>query len=202
VSTSRRCRDLHVSGITRLHFAVFEQTQEGRIGMALIKCHECGGQVSTEASACPKCGAAVRIQAQKPPRRSAWRLLGLVMLAGVVVSVVIQAQQKAKLDAMTPEERKAAEDARDASGKRFAVAHEVVKAIKADLHDPASLQLVSVRLNDDATVACVEYRAKNKLGATVKSSAVYVEPRLHSESARQWNAHCVASLHDYTRSMN
>jgi len=26
--------------------------------MALIKCHECGGEVSTEADKCPKCGAA------------------------------------------------------------------------------------------------------------------------------------------------
>ena len=44
--------------------------------MALVKCKECGEQVSTKAKACPKCGA-------KPPRkttRAAWMALFLVVL--------------------------------------------------------------------------------------------------------------------------
>lgn len=28
--------------------------------MALLKCHECGGEVSSSAATCPKCGAGVR----------------------------------------------------------------------------------------------------------------------------------------------
>ena len=33
--------------------------------MALIKCRECGSQVSTEAANCPKCGASVESQKSK-----------------------------------------------------------------------------------------------------------------------------------------
>jgi hypothetical protein len=48
--------------------------------MALVKCHECGSEVSTEAVACPKCGAPVRphaaqatqAEASKEPRKPSW----------------------------------------------------------------------------------------------------------------------------------
>ena len=49
--------------------------------MALIKCHECGGDVSTEAAACPKCGAKPRPQ-NSPSRK---KFLGILALLGAVV---------------------------------------------------------------------------------------------------------------------
>jgi len=38
--------------------------------MALIKCHECGNDVSSEAQACPKCGAAPQKEKSKKPDTS------------------------------------------------------------------------------------------------------------------------------------
>lgn len=44
--------------------------------MALVKCKECGEEVSTKAKACPKCGA-------KPPKKTSvitWIVLGLIVI--------------------------------------------------------------------------------------------------------------------------
>ena len=37
--------------------------------MALVKCHECGREVSTEAAACPNCGAKPRQSVGQMPRQ-------------------------------------------------------------------------------------------------------------------------------------
>jgi DNA-directed RNA polymerase subunit RPC12/RpoP len=50
--------------------------------MALIKCAECGGEVSTEAIACPKCGA-------KPKRKSAVVKYGGGFIAAMFVLAVV-----------------------------------------------------------------------------------------------------------------
>ena len=49
--------------------------------MALIKCKECGAEVSSKAEACPKCGARV---ASKP--MGCGTLIGIIILGAVIVS--------------------------------------------------------------------------------------------------------------------
>lgn len=54
--------------------------------MALIKCRECGHQVSTEASACPNCGAPIKKPVQSlPPQKktkvSIWAWIALIVVA-------------------------------------------------------------------------------------------------------------------------
>lgn len=70
--------------------------------MALVKCAECGNEVSTSAASCPKCGApsptvaALQQQMQQRHQRAKpWRLgsaaaivLGLFGWAGMIVGVV------------------------------------------------------------------------------------------------------------------
>ena len=48
--------------------------------MALINCHECGSQVSTEAAACAKCGAPLRSRTQTRPVIKALGAIVLVLL--------------------------------------------------------------------------------------------------------------------------
>ncbi|MDA8107561.1 MAG: zinc ribbon domain-containing protein [Betaproteobacteria bacterium] len=50
--------------------------------MALIKCKECGTEVSSKAEACPKCGARV---AAKP--MGCGTLIGVILLGGVIISI-------------------------------------------------------------------------------------------------------------------
>src|SRR5262245_45797076 len=54
----------------------------GEAGMALIKCKECGNEVSTKAETCPKCGARV---ARKP--LGCGSAIGVIVLAAVILSV-------------------------------------------------------------------------------------------------------------------
>lgn len=57
--------------------------------MALIKCHECGGDVSTEASACPKCGAPPAKQATAPATPAKKKDgVGIGGVIGIVVIVL------------------------------------------------------------------------------------------------------------------
>lgn len=51
--------------------------------MALIKCHECGNDVSTTAKTCPKCGAHVKVPIDPDAKK------GLLLLAGIVIAWVV-----------------------------------------------------------------------------------------------------------------
>ena len=54
--------------------------------MALMKCHACGNEVSTESKTCPKCGAKVR--PKKKGLGTVAQVFILLVLIGVVVSVI------------------------------------------------------------------------------------------------------------------
>lgn len=73
--------------------------------MALIKCRECGAQVSTKAKTCPSCGG----QPKKP--MSMLRFIGY-LVAGFVVLFGIRACHDAQQAKLTPAELAAREQAR------------------------------------------------------------------------------------------
>ena len=78
---------------------------------------------------------------------------------------------------------------------RFRVAVALLKSVKSSLRDPESFAVEFVGVNEDATVACVEYRAKNGFGGMNKEFAVYAKDKI-SQSPELWNKHCRANLHD------
>ena len=83
--------------------------------MALIKCHECGAEISTEATACPRCGAKPKLIIPRNPRKVT--LLFKVTLFFVVILFVffwVKNKTDSKPEALTatesipaPEEKKA-----------------------------------------------------------------------------------------------
>lgn len=175
--------------------------------MALVKCKECGGQVSTSAKACPACGA-------KPPRKTSlttWIIGGVTLVAAYKCASVGEdaeadrqrsiAEARKLSDAMSPEQRKAAEEeqARAAAEKvakelEFQRAVRIAQVLKAGMKNPASFELTSLlRTNDGAL--CFEYRGTNSFNAVVPSYAV-VPPKGRPVSggeraiATAWNAHC------------
>lgn len=52
--------------------------------MALTPCHECGSQVSTEATACPRCGAPVR----RPQAAQEQSQLSIPSLSAAIATVL------------------------------------------------------------------------------------------------------------------
>lgn len=54
--------------------------------MALIKCAECGTDISNQAPTCPKCGAPLSVAAPKPKTRSRiWLWIFVVIVVGIIV---------------------------------------------------------------------------------------------------------------------
>lgn len=142
--------------------------------MPLVKCHECGKDVSTEAKTCPSCGAKV-----KKPTSRAVKLIGVAFVVAVIGTAItgnnaLQTQQSAESTrraALSPEQR-ATEDA--AKAKRdieLQTAAAGAIRLKNAMKDPAAFELTSLVVKPDGA-ACYEYRAKNSYGATFPSAAV------------------------------
>ena len=149
--------------------------------MALIKCRECGGEVSTAAKSCPHCGA-------KIPRTS---VLGkIVLVVGLVWMLVwffgkfdhwnlppsispSQSSDQARLAQLTPEQR-AAEDAARAKAEKFSAARGAcLIVLKKSLNDADTAKLEStsswyVEDRKDGTILVQPSgRAKNAFGAYI-----------------------------------
>ena len=79
--------------------------------MALIKCGECGKDVSTQSKTCPSCGAKVKLPKKPTSPILKYLLLGVVglfIVIGVVNGIAHRDDEKAdqaRLNAMTPEQR-------------------------------------------------------------------------------------------------
>lgn len=54
--------------------------------MALIKCHECGNEVSTEAAACPHCGAKPQTENPQAKSKAVLQIVGAVATLGAVIA--------------------------------------------------------------------------------------------------------------------
>jgi uncharacterized membrane protein YvbJ len=136
--------------------------------MALVKCRECGKDVSTEAKACPSCGA--KVAKYKEPKKPLspiikYSLIGVV--AFVFISTYIQNQ--------SPEHVQAEENHQD-----IGMAEVVCKmAFEKSAKNPNSVEWIRPErkfmfTNDEKTKALSTQpvRAKNSFNAAVKSVAV------------------------------
>jgi len=153
--------------------------------MALKPCRECGAKISTEAAACPQCGAR--------PKKSMGPV-GRLLLGFIVLAVVIRVFSPGSTSSVTPEtpkpvrtpEQIAAEKAKEARFQRTLV---VVKTIKESLRDPESVKWRNILSNEDASVVCVEYRARNGFGGVNLDHVVYAKQQLSTTNA-SWNRYC------------
>jgi DNA-directed RNA polymerase subunit RPC12/RpoP len=70
--------------------------------MALIKCHECGNQVSDNAVACPKCGAPVMVHLRRRQKAYLIRLGISLLFAAIVIFFVFRMMNKLKEQVIAP----------------------------------------------------------------------------------------------------
>lgn len=180
--------------------------------MALINCHECKKQVSTEAKKCPSCGATVKIP-KKPTSKIVIFFLGLLGVVTVTMMSIKSSDtaaannaEAARIAAMTPEQHaqaKAAKDKLDAEVKAKnaketeikALAVAGAKALKASSKDPVSFEFISIDTHPNSSV-CYEYRAKNSYNAMLAGQAVLFKGKLlvHERDKNvfvaAWNKNC------------
>ncbi|MGV6397002.1 zinc ribbon domain-containing protein [Pseudomonas caspiana] len=139
--------------------------------MAVVKCKECGAQVSTKAKACPSCGA-------KPPKKTSalvWILAALFAFIFLksCYSVVtgdgpppkspeaLAEQAKSKeLDAALAKEKEAAKSLED---KKTAALWAARQSVTKILNDPDSAKFGKVVYRDPGFV-CGYVNAKNGFG--------------------------------------
>lgn len=139
--------------------------------MALVKCKECGKDVSTNAAACQNCG-------NKLPKRTSvatWIVGGLFLF--LVVTCTLNAQkykdaEEARVAALTPEQKAANAAAAEFNSSKYAC--EVL--IKKTLHDPDSAKFdpadsfPAQRLGPHSYLVQVNLHAKNAFNALRYSS--------------------------------
>jgi len=175
--------------------------------MALIKCGECGREVSSTAKTCPQCGAKVakvKVKKQVSPLVALFVVaMGVFIVYGVMKGNQQQEDKQsaeaARVAALTPEQRTqeaadhAKRDSQITAGARGAL------VLKHAAKDPEAFELRSaVVKHDEAT--CYNYRAKNSYGAVMPGWAVlspkgrmYVKEQDEDGFARAWNKECTVA---------
>lgn len=159
--------------------------------MALVQCHECKREVSSEAKSCPNCGAKVR-----PPTKKASRLLVLLLGGAVGVSVITammggyqraeeQRAEEARQAALTPEQRaaeqagrekQAAKDAAEAQAKATEAAR--LRAVANDAAQAEAVcQLAAEKAaNDPSSIEWLRQERQFGYTSPDKAKATSVQP--------------------------
>lgn len=155
--------------------------------MAMIKCKECGKEISNKAEACPSCGA-------KPYKPSGCLVVFLaVVLIGIFGSIASSCNPPPPPPAKTPEQI-AAEQKASAARAKVIMSMQVVKDA---MREPESIVWESVRANGDASLICVAYRARNGFGGMTADNITIIDSKVKRDAA-SWNKHCTAPLTDHT----
>jgi len=154
--------------------------------MAMVKCKECGSQVSSKAKSCPNCGA-------KPPKKTSivtWFVLVLIVFVAygmVNTASNLTPEEKAKLAVEAQEKEKEkekekliaaakkAEEDKDNKRKGFHClsgwdgSHAAVKdAVEKQMRDPDSFEHIETRITpvdkNGKHSLVMKYRAANGFG--------------------------------------
>lgn len=154
--------------------------------MSLLKCHECGQSVSSEAKACPSCGAKVR----RPTS------IAGIILAGLVLFGIVQCSMNSATKSPAPPKTAAELAQEKAAEDRFQTTAALVALLKKSTRNPDSFQIDSVGANDDASIVCINFRGQNGFGGISVESVVFDNGKA-SKSEKDWKRLCTAnSLYD------
>lgn len=160
--------------------------------MALIKCKECGNQVSPKAQSCPRCGARV---ARKP--MGCGTLIAAVLLGAIVLGLGTsligpKTSPSPAPPAPTPEQAATKKKQDEALARAQAGAAMLKKAMR----DPDSFKLSQALVIDGSGAVCYEYRARNGFGgmnvgyAVISSDGTAFKTENDSGFRKLWQKEC------------
>lgn len=168
--------------------------------MTLVKCKECGDQVSTKAKSCPSCGT-------KTKRKSflIWVLAGVVGYVFYMASQGTLPQKSPTKTVLTSEQKdKVKTEAFKRAQESFEneTIYSSKKAVKALLKDQNSAQFKNVFFNETkkgGAVACGQVNSKNSLGAYTgyqrfisNGKTTFIEEK-ENNLADKWVVLCLAN---------
>lgn len=154
--------------------------------MAILKCKDCGGQVSSAAKSCPSCGA----PAPKRTKMITWCFAAIATYVALQMAFR-ESPQPPPPKAKTPQEVAA----QAAAEQRFQRAKALVLSIKKSMRDPDSLTVERIGASADGSVMCAEYRAKNGFGGMTREFVVARNDKL-SQETDVWNKNCRGEMYD------
>lgn len=166
--------------------------------MAMIKCHECGKEISSSAKTCPNCGV-------KPKKSVGIVGIAFALFAGFILfkctlGVEESSRRTAEREAAkTPEQRAAEATARANEELRVTAAMRTQKLVREHAKNPASLQFEQLGISERGDTICGRYRATNSFNAVVPGIVV-ATPNGYSFEPAHWKKHCAnaAGLFDMT----
>ena len=182
------------------------QLQQGQL-MSLIKCGECGREVSSTAKACPQCGAKVKkVKVKKPVSKITAVfvvLIGVAIIIGVINSNQHQTDAQdaaaARVAALTPEQRAQETADRKKRDDQVTAGAQGAYVLKHAAKDPEAFELRSAVVKHDGAT-CYNYRAKNAFGAVMPGEAVlspigrmYIKEHDGGAFVRVWNKECTVA---------
>jgi hypothetical protein len=150
--------------------------------MALIKCHECGAEISSDATSCPKCGA-------KPKYQVGPGIVVFAVLLTIFGLFAINSESTTKAPQKTESEI--------ASDWRHQMGAAAVIRLKQNLRDPESLEILNIFADEKATTLCLKYRARNGFGGFTVEYQIITESKT-SQDVDDWNRYCTNAMYDIT----
>jgi len=131
--------------------------------MAMIKCKECGSNVSNKAASCPHCGLT------KPGARG-YGIGSVIIISSLVIWSIADSQFNPPSSKYTEQEKieQAKKDALDQ--KKYAVLTRAT-LIKKTMRNPDSFKVQSVILTESGS-ACFEFISQNGFGGMNNGAAV------------------------------
>ena len=163
--------------------------------MALVNCPECNKEISDTAASCPGCGAPVETKPAQPraPRAPQKKKPGgcavtfaAVFIGFIVLFIIGMMLTDHTKTTNTPTFETSGPEARLRHNRAVLVGN----YIKKTLRDPDSIKWEKLLANKNATVLCLKYQAKNRLGILVREYTVFVNGK-PKPGAGSWNQHCV-----------
>lgn len=160
--------------------------------MALVKCKECGKEISSSVATCPGCGK---------KKTNPFSVITALLILFLIVRCSMTDPPAKPPDTRTPEQIAAAKAADKADTDRMVAAGMVMQSIKAAMRNPSSVQWSDIRSNDTGSVVCVEYRAQNGFGGMNVEHATYTGKGISTKS-KDWNKHCTSELYDMKKAIS
>ena len=138
--------------------------------MALMKCAECGKDVSTKAKACPSCGA----KPKKPTSKVLLALLGVIFVGSAGFA-----------NFASKDEREAAKLATEREVTRVAALTPGQKAKEAGEKAEQAKEEAARKATDEQAKAAFETRQKD-IGMAEVTCSIYAEKRAHDPGSMDW----------------
>lgn len=166
--------------------------------MAVVRCGECGGQVSTKAKACPNCGA-------RPPKttsRVTWLITALIAFTFLGSMCSEKPPKTPEMVAAEKAKDAASELAESKKGREFAMIENGKSAVRSVLKDGDSAQFKDVFFSNTVKgvpIACGQVNSKNSFGAysgfqhfvsAGTSNLTFLEEQA-TDFHKVWNKFCV-----------